>query len=444
MTAVYSLTALLFRKHAVPVTSAIRTMAVRLRLLPAAKCLFDHPVQIKIEGLPPNQEVTLKASLADETGELFYSLAHYKAEQNGELDLSQSPSLGGSFSGVEPMGLFWSLAPKTPFKRLMKKNVEQPFCIDIEVYKGLSDVSDQLLAKCTNERWFMKKGVTRIPVREGRIRATLFLPPGPGPFPGVIDLYGTAGGLIEYRASLLASHGFATLALAYFGFEDLPSTLEGFHLEYFEEAAYYLQKHPKVNKNGIGVVGISKGADLALSMASFLPGVKAAVSISGCSSNLSSFLHYKGLTIPPLLFSVQNIKFTDKGAIIFRDAIHNPCDMENKDSIIPIERASGNFLFLAGEDDQNAPSPMFLNEAVKRLQEYGKQNFESYCYPGAGHLLEPPYSPVCHTSWHKIVGAALVWGGEGKAHSWAQQDAWQKIQTFLHKHLGYEMNRSRI
>ena len=30
----------------------------------------------------------------------------------------------------------------------------------------------------------MADGVKRIPVREGRIRGTLFLPPGEGPFPG--------------------------------------------------------------------------------------------------------------------------------------------------------------------------------------------------------------------------------------------------------------------
>ena len=38
----------------------------------------------------------------------------------------------------------------------------------------------------------------------------------------VIDLFGGIGGLIEIRTSLLASHGFAVLALAYCDYEDLP------------------------------------------------------------------------------------------------------------------------------------------------------------------------------------------------------------------------------
>ena len=55
--------------------------------------------------------------------------------------------------------------------------------------------------------------------------------PGEGPFPGVIDLFGGAGGLMEFRASLLASRGFATLALAYWNYDDLPSRLEKVDLD---------------------------------------------------------------------------------------------------------------------------------------------------------------------------------------------------------------------
>lgn len=70
--------------------------------------------------------------------------------------------------------------------------------------------------------------------------------PGEGLFPGIIDLFGSTGGLIEFRASLLASHGFAALALAYWGYDDLPSHLEKVDLEYFEEGAEFLLRHPKV------------------------------------------------------------------------------------------------------------------------------------------------------------------------------------------------------
>lgn len=38
---------------------------------------------------------------------------------------------------------------------------------------------------------------------------------GPGPFPGLLDLWGGEGKLLEYRAALLASYGIASLGLDY-------------------------------------------------------------------------------------------------------------------------------------------------------------------------------------------------------------------------------------
>lgn len=163
-----------------PAASAPRqqsSMAVQVTVLPSPRCLFDDPVQICVTGLLPQQEVTLRACLVDEGGELFQAHARYRAGSSGELDLTRSPALGGSYLGVEPMGLLWSLRSKTPYKRLAKRNVLTPFCVDLEVYEGHGDMS-RLLGKCTHERSFLAEGVKRIPVREGRLKATLFLPPG--------------------------------------------------------------------------------------------------------------------------------------------------------------------------------------------------------------------------------------------------------------------------
>lgn len=51
---------------------------------------------------------------------------------------------------------------------------------------------------------------------------------------------------MEYRASLLAGHGFATLALAYYDFEDLPKEFDSINMDYFEEALCYMLQHSKV------------------------------------------------------------------------------------------------------------------------------------------------------------------------------------------------------
>lgn len=51
---------------------------------------------------------------------------------------------------------------------------------------------------------------------------------------------------MEYRASLLAGHGFATFALAYYNFEDLPKEIDSVDLDYFEEALCYMLQHSEV------------------------------------------------------------------------------------------------------------------------------------------------------------------------------------------------------
>ncbi|ERE73088.1 acyl-coenzyme A thioesterase 1-like protein [Cricetulus griseus] len=150
----------------------------------------------------------------------------------------------------------------------------------------------------------MAPGVRRVPVREGRVRATLFLPPGNGPFPGIVDLFGVGGGLLEYRASLLAGKGFAVMALAYYNYDDLPKGMDIFHLEYFEEAVNYLLSHPQVKGPGIGLLGISKGGELGLAMASFLKGIKAAVIINGSVAAVGNTIHYKDETIPPVVYKI--------------------------------------------------------------------------------------------------------------------------------------------
>ncbi|XP_074724022.1 acyl-coenzyme A thioesterase 1-like [Strix uralensis] len=410
--------------------------APAIRLSPAARSLFDEPLAIAVQGLGPRQQVTLRASLRDETGELFQACARYQAGDDGELDLARCPALpGGSFSGLEPMGLLWALQPQTPFWRLVKRDVQSPFLLQLEVFEGHREPPGRLLAQAQHERAFLRDGVRRVPVREGRIRATLFLPPGNGPFPGIIDLYGTGGGLPEYRACLLANHGFAVLALAFYAYEDLPKEMKELHLEYFEAAVNYMLQHTQVKGPGIGLLGISKGGELCVSMASFLKGITATALINGSVANVGSVLRYKDITIPPLGFNTNRIKVNESGIADIVDALNNPLEGPDRQSFIPLEKAECRFLFIVGQDDRNWKSEFFAVEGSKHLQAHGKEKPEIVCYPGAGHYIEPPFFPMCAASMHVLVGKPVVWGGEPKAHCKAQIDAWQQIQAFFHKHL---------
>ncbi|KAM5244790.1 acyl-coenzyme A thioesterase 1-like isoform 1-T2 [Hipposideros larvatus] len=419
-----------------PVSWASVRMAATVTLEPAGRCCWDEPVRIVVRGLAPGQPVTLRSSLRDEKGSLLRAHARYCADTGGELDLTRAPALGGSFAGLEPMGLLWALEPEKPIVRLVKRDVQTPFAVELQVLHGHEPEAGRLLGRAVHERVFLPPGVRREPVRAGRVRATLFLPPEPGPFPGIVDIFGAGGGLLEYRASLLAGKGFAVMALAYYNYEDLPKSLETLHLEYFEEAVNYLRNHPQVKGPGVGLLGISKGGDLCLSMASFLKGITAAVIINGSVINVGGALHYKGETLPPIVLDPKRVKVTEDGFADILDALNSPLEESSQKSIIPVERAESAFLFLVGQEDRNWKSELYANEASKRLQACGKEKPQIICYPGTGHYIEPPYFPMCRVSMHSLVGRPVIWGGEPRAHSMAQVDAWKQMQIFFHKHLG--------
>ncbi|XP_049626376.1 acyl-coenzyme A thioesterase 6-like isoform X9 [Suncus etruscus] len=410
-------------------------MAVTVTVEPAGRSLWDEPVRIRAWGLSPGQRVTLRASLRDEKDALFRAHARYCADAGGRLDLARSPALGGSFAGLEPMGLLWALEPEKPLVRLVKRDVQKPFLVELEVLEGHDPEPERLLGRTLHERHFLGPGVRREPVRAGRVRGTLFLPPGAGPFPGIIDLFGSGGGLCEYRASLLAGHGFAVLALAYFRFEDLPKYLNDLNLDYFEEAVDFMLQHPEVKGPSVGLIGFSKGGDLCLSMASFLKGITAVVLINACVANTLAPLHYKNMIIPDLGSHIEKQRVTESGFLDFMDVWNNPLEEPYCQSVIPLEKAQGPFLFIVGLNDHNWKSDFYAHIASERLQAHGKDKPQILFYPGTGHCIDPPYFPPSIASVHAVFGEAIFYGGEPKAHSRAHVDAWQQIQTFFHKHL---------
>ena len=157
--------------------------------------LIDEKNHIQVRGLVPRENVTLRAKVTGDSGERFASFAHYIADEQGKVCVSSQPSVGGSYTGVEPMGLLWSMKPSPGQKegiRLLKKDVTKPYIVNLDVFdghlrlEGEQESVGESLTSATFEKSYMKAGVRRIPVKEGRVRGTLFLPPGDGPFPGRI------------------------------------------------------------------------------------------------------------------------------------------------------------------------------------------------------------------------------------------------------------------
>ncbi|KAM4013746.1 acyl-coenzyme A thioesterase 1-like [Anomaloglossus baeobatrachus] len=434
------------RLHRTLLPGSARAMSAVSLLVSPERCLYDRPLQLRVLGLSPGQDVTLRTALSDDGGELFTSAAHYRADGGGEVDVSRSPGLaGGSYTGVDPGGPLWSVQPRTPYRRLVKKDVRSPLRLRFSLHPGHGgDTGEELLAEAAQERSFLGEGVRREPLREGRVRGSLFLPPGPGPFPGVIEVPGAGGGLLEYKASLLASRGFATLALAYYNYEDLPKDMKALQLEYFEEAVNYMLQHPQVKGPGIGLLGHSKGGDLVFSMSAFLKGITATVVVNGSVANIGAVLSYKDNTLLPIGIDTKKVKYPKPGIADIHDLLYNPLEESHRKSLIPVGKADCKFLLIVGEDDRNWNSTFHAQAACQLLVDEGKEKPEIVYYPKTGHYIEPPYIPLCEASMHRLVGLPVIWGGKPKEHAMAQVDSWQRIQAFFHEHLNKTEVKSKV
>ncbi|XP_076860803.1 peroxisomal succinyl-coenzyme A thioesterase-like isoform X5 [Brachyhypopomus gauderio] len=253
-----------------------RSMSTAIKQFPLlsikpTRGLVDEKLQIVVKNLRPKQEVTLHSLHQSEDKDFWEAFGHYVSDANGTVPVVKDASVSGTYVGVESMGLMWSLRPVPGSRtglRLRKKDVLSPRVFHISVYDGhVSQGFAQLtaLASLVIERWYMAPGVQRVDIREKGVRGTLFIPPGPGPFPGVLDMWGGGGGLVEYRSALLASHGFASMALEYLSPGELRKIKAD--INYFEMAYQILQNHAMVRRDRMALFGLSFGTSVTFSMA---------------------------------------------------------------------------------------------------------------------------------------------------------------------------------
>ncbi|XP_056604856.1 peroxisomal succinyl-coenzyme A thioesterase-like isoform X2 [Triplophysa dalaica] len=406
-----------------------------------SRCLVDERIQIVIDNLLPNQAATLHSLHQSEDKDFWEAFGHYISDEYGTVTVAQDECLGGTYEGTEPMGLLWSMRPVPGSRsglRLRKMDVLSPMVVHISVYSGHVSqgfAKQPALATSVTERWYMAPGVQRVNVREKGVRGTLFLPPGPGPYPGVLDLWGGGGGLVEYRSALLASHGFASLALEYLA-TDERSTAD-VDLSYFEN-------HPKVQRERLAMLGLSFGSAITLSMAAYSEIIKPQCCI--CISASHGIPVDKSLSgiLEEIIKNKFKIRMNEVNQIIYRDMLLLiPSDTSLK---VDVGRIKCPLLLVNAGDDQNWPSVESADDIKKMMAKAGNLNLlEVLMYPGAGHLIEPPYTPHSRASNFTFRGSekvVMLWGGQTKPHAYAQEDAWKRILAFLSQHLYSSLNHA--
>ncbi|XP_057710705.1 peroxisomal succinyl-coenzyme A thioesterase-like isoform X2 [Corythoichthys intestinalis] len=406
------------------------------------RALVDETLRVRVDNLPPRAPVTLRCEHRSEDKDYWEAYGHYVSDAAGAVSVADDLSLGGTYCGREAMGLLWSMRPVPGSRtglRLRKRNVRTPMLFTISVFAGHVDRDFDgrpPLARELVERWYAAPGVRRVEVEDRGVRGTLFIPSGPGPFPGLLDMWGGGGGLLEYRSALLASHGYVSLALEYFAPGELAST--DLEFQYFETAFDLVRRHPAVLPDRVGIFGLSMGAMVAISLASESARVEPACCV--CISGSHFFPRDQPLSqiSQPNARNVGKIRLDDQQNLIWRDlGLPVSGDLSRK---ADVRRINCPLLLVNGQDDQNHPTVEYAEDIERMMRSAGKEHLLTRLeYPDTGHLIEPPYSPhfrATNFMWDsKKARVTLLWGGQTKAHSDAQEDSWHKILAFLQRHL---------
>lgn len=408
------------------------------------KILIGEEIRIKITDLPPKHEVKIHVRRKDDKNQLWYSSASYISDNHGLIDSNKSKSISGSYTGVEPIGLFYSMeimsSDALPEKLtiLPSQDPEKIFLyFDVEL-------DGEIAAFKYLETVRMLPNVQHESLEKEGLVANFYHPDGEN-LPAVLVVSGSEGGIVtpDIVARILASKGYAALALAFFEMPGLPEILEEIPLDYVEKAVEWLSSHAMVNPEKIVMIGTSKGAELTLLFASLFPQIKGVVATSpsctvfqGINQDPEAEPHsswtYKSkpLTFVPFIYNNDFLGQFSSGypehlefLPLYKASLENELAVQK--AAINVENIQGPVLLISSDDDQVWPSKEMSERIIKRLKS-SKFSFKykHLSFDGAGHLAgRPGYMP-----WPTPF---YVKGGTPQINGNAQVKVWDAILKFL-------------
>ncbi|CAL2043238.1 unnamed protein product [Caenorhabditis brenneri] len=161
----------------------------------------------------------------------YHSYCVVQSDDDGFIDLARDKPVRGTYHESDSMGLFLTLQPsqEVRFGHNAGNNKAKPFYYTLQLISNSGAVLDQVNLR----KLWIHPMVTQIEVAQDGIHGIIFKPPGPGPFPCIIDVPGINGGLSYGRAALFSAEGYLVYTLASFGYKDLPKKMEDVDLEIF-------------------------------------------------------------------------------------------------------------------------------------------------------------------------------------------------------------------
>lgn len=364
--------------------------------------LIDHPVTVAIGGLPAGARTTVTATAKDTEGTTWASTADFLATDAGTVSLDQAP-VGGSYTGANPMGLFAFMAPTgggSPADYFQQR-VTGDYTVTLQAAVG----GKVLATAAVTRQSAGELGVTTRDLRPaaGGLYGTLFTPKDTSARrPAVLVFGGSEGGLggpVLLEASLLAAHGYPTLALAYFAVPGLPKTLTGVPLEYFTKALGVLRAQPGVDQRRVFVLGSSRGGEAALLLGATFPQL-----VNGVIAQVpGSYVNSAVSTTDRSAWTLQGRDVPYSGY----DKFGAPAASVDPRAVIPVERIRGPILLTCGGLDLVWPSCANVDDVTGRLRaRHGPAPLTALRYPEAGHIAGslPPFSPVTATALTRFGG----------------------------------------
>jgi len=413
-------------------------------IIDPADQIFGAPFSIKVMGLKPGEQATIKARSTDISRTVWESSASFKANAKGTIDVGKQTPLSGDYTEADNLGLLWSMMPQNPKgKRLPSYRHDE--VNGLTVHFTVTDSKGQTATARLRRYYQMPgKGLIRIPLEQDGLFGFLHYPDSRGPFPGVIILGGSGGGLYEWLAQAFASNGFAALTLAYFNYRDLPPELVEIPLEYFHKAAAWMKTQKAVKPDCLGVVGGSKGGELALLLGATTNDYKAVVAWvpsgyvwQGVSQTmqLASSWSLKGQGLPYLtgVLRPEDIAKYETGEL---DSVRHfyALGVEQADPVavekatIPVEKIKAPILLVSGTDDQTWPSAEFSDKVMERLEKFNHPyEYKHIRCKDSGHQVFLPYFITGPNRYMK--------GGNVKDEVRGSLVSWTETIAFLRRHL---------